>query len=237
MGFNEFLSSIFGNKSTRDMKEIKPWVEKIKAAYPEVEKLDNDALRAKTEEIKKVALAKQAKGEKLTSEEKAALRSTVKLQSYAEWLKSREPVLFEKFGDNEQAYKDYFDDNRDYFYGGDKVIYWMVDEDVKSWGIPNNDIRLLDKAIGCWERGEEVDRAKRVLTRYTLCRFATPQEWRDWYETNKDRIFFTESGGWFFMVNTRDLSVPGNDYRMRGQKIRVKITGERNEEFRKQKLP
>ena len=46
MGFNEFLSSIFGNKSTRDMKEIKPWVEKIKAAYPEVEKLDNDALRA-----------------------------------------------------------------------------------------------------------------------------------------------------------------------------------------------
>ena len=53
MGFNEFLSSIFGNKSTRDMKEIKPWVEKIKAAYPEIEKLDNDALRAKTEELKK----------------------------------------------------------------------------------------------------------------------------------------------------------------------------------------
>ena len=33
MGFNEFLSSIFGNKSTRDMKEIQPWVDKIKAAY------------------------------------------------------------------------------------------------------------------------------------------------------------------------------------------------------------
>ena len=38
MGFNEFLSSVFGNKSTRDMKEIKPWVEKIKAAYPEIGK-------------------------------------------------------------------------------------------------------------------------------------------------------------------------------------------------------
>ena len=47
MGFNEFLSSIFGNKSTRDMKEIQPWVDKIKAAYPEVAKLDNDGLRAK----------------------------------------------------------------------------------------------------------------------------------------------------------------------------------------------
>ena len=52
MGFNEFLSSIFGNKSTRDMKEIQPWVNKIKAAYPEVAKLDNDGLRAKTQELK-----------------------------------------------------------------------------------------------------------------------------------------------------------------------------------------
>ena len=31
MGFNEFLSSIFGNKATRDMKEIKPWVDKVKS--------------------------------------------------------------------------------------------------------------------------------------------------------------------------------------------------------------
>ena len=34
------------------MKEIQPWVDKIKAAYPEVAKLDNDGLRAKTEELK-----------------------------------------------------------------------------------------------------------------------------------------------------------------------------------------
>ena len=52
MGFNEFLSSLFGNKSSRDMKEIQPWVNKIKAAYPEIAKLDNDGLRAKTEELK-----------------------------------------------------------------------------------------------------------------------------------------------------------------------------------------
>jgi preprotein translocase subunit SecA len=33
------------------MKEIQPLVETIKAAYPEIAKLDNDALRAKTKEI------------------------------------------------------------------------------------------------------------------------------------------------------------------------------------------
>ncbi len=52
MGFNELIGRLFGNKHTRDMKEIEPWVEKIKAAYPDVEKLDNDALRAKTLELK-----------------------------------------------------------------------------------------------------------------------------------------------------------------------------------------
>ena len=54
MGFNlnNFLSSIFGNKATRDIKAIKPLVDKVLAAYPEIEKLDNDQLRAKTDEIK-----------------------------------------------------------------------------------------------------------------------------------------------------------------------------------------
>ncbi|MDR0745927.1 MAG: preprotein translocase subunit SecA, partial [Mediterranea sp.] len=52
MGFNEFISKLVGNKAIRDMKEIQPWVDRIKAAYPEIEKLDNDALRAKTEELR-----------------------------------------------------------------------------------------------------------------------------------------------------------------------------------------
>ncbi|MDR0658294.1 MAG: preprotein translocase subunit SecA [Mediterranea sp.] len=52
MGFNEFISKLVGNKATRDMKETQPWVDKIKAVYPEIEKLDNDALRARTEELK-----------------------------------------------------------------------------------------------------------------------------------------------------------------------------------------
>lgn len=52
MGFNEFISKIFGNKATRDMKEIQPWVNKVKAVYPEIEKLTHDELRAKTEELK-----------------------------------------------------------------------------------------------------------------------------------------------------------------------------------------
>ncbi|MBR1428084.1 MAG: preprotein translocase subunit SecA [Prevotella sp.] len=51
MGLNSFLKSLFGDKSTRDMKLIQPLVEKVKKAYPEIKALDNDQLRAKTKEI------------------------------------------------------------------------------------------------------------------------------------------------------------------------------------------
>ncbi|MBR4042468.1 MAG: preprotein translocase subunit SecA [Bacteroidaceae bacterium] len=52
MGFNDFIGKLFGNKNTRDMREIQPWVEKVKKAYVEIEKLTNDGLRAKTQELK-----------------------------------------------------------------------------------------------------------------------------------------------------------------------------------------
>ena len=51
MDINKLLSKIFGSKATRDMKEIQPWVEKIKAVTPQIQALDNDALRAKTREL------------------------------------------------------------------------------------------------------------------------------------------------------------------------------------------
>ena len=52
MGFNELIGKLFGNKNTRDMREIQPWVEKVKKAYPAIEALTNDELRAKTQELK-----------------------------------------------------------------------------------------------------------------------------------------------------------------------------------------
>ena len=53
MNFNKFLRSLFGDKSSRDMKLIQPLVEKVKAAYPEIQKLDNDQLRQRTKEIQR----------------------------------------------------------------------------------------------------------------------------------------------------------------------------------------
>ena len=51
MNFNDLLKKLFGNKSQRDLKEIQPWVDKVKAIYPTIEKLSNDELRARTQAI------------------------------------------------------------------------------------------------------------------------------------------------------------------------------------------
>ncbi len=53
MDINKFLSRLFGNKSTRDMKLIQPWVNKVKEASESIEKLSNDGLRGKTKELQK----------------------------------------------------------------------------------------------------------------------------------------------------------------------------------------
>ena len=47
-----FLTQIFGNKSQRDLKAVKPFLDAALAAYPAIKALSNDELRAKTIEFK-----------------------------------------------------------------------------------------------------------------------------------------------------------------------------------------
>lgn len=171
------------------------------------------------------ARAKKARGEKLSDEETYYLN--FKLQrpmTLEEYLKRYEKGAFELLGTDLEAYPKYYAENRDYFYGGEGMYVMTVDEDCKAWGIANNDIRLLEKAISCLEKGEEVERAKRILERYTLCTFTRAEEWRKWFDTYRDRMFFTEAGGWFFMVDG-PISIPGNDYHAR-EKVKDQMESE-----------
>ena len=160
--------------------------------------------------------AKKEKGETLTAQEAQFFNAyqpmQVSLPPFEAYLKQQvSPELFARFGTDEAAYARYYDENAPYFYGGGGGRDLVIDEDAKAWGIANNDKRLLDKAIACLETGEDSARARRVLERYTLCDFATPAEWRRWYDRHADKLFFTESGGWFFMVDG-SRHTPGNDY-------------------------
>ena len=76
MNFNKLLKSLFGDKSSRDMKLIQPLVEKVKAVSPEIEKLDNDALRQRTKTLQQ-QVQDSAKEQKARIEElKATIENT-----------------------------------------------------------------------------------------------------------------------------------------------------------------
>lgn len=112
--------------------------------------------------------------------------------------------------------------NADYFMPKPGSYGFIIDEDARSLGISNKDPRILDQAICLMEEGTNAAKGERLLKRYTLCHFETAAEWRSWFEANKSRLFFTESGGWVFMVNTRDKNVAGNDYPVESAKSPVK---------------
>ena len=63
MGFNDFLKSIFGNKSQRDLREIQPIVDQINRIYPTLAELSNDELRERVAKIKE-ALAESTADKK-----------------------------------------------------------------------------------------------------------------------------------------------------------------------------
>ena len=73
MNFTKLLTSLFGNKSTRDMKLIQPLVEKVKAVYPEIQQLDNDQLRQRSKAIQQ-QVQESAKAQK---EEIERLKGTI----------------------------------------------------------------------------------------------------------------------------------------------------------------
>ncbi|MCH5168673.1 MAG: preprotein translocase subunit SecA [Prevotellaceae bacterium] len=52
MDISKFLVKIFGDKKSRDLKAYRPMVEAVLKVYPEIQKLSNDELRARSQAIK-----------------------------------------------------------------------------------------------------------------------------------------------------------------------------------------
>jgi preprotein translocase subunit SecA len=71
--FNNFISSLFGNKSTRDIKEVTPLLNKVIEAYEKVVPLSNDQLRSLSSELKQTVKEAVREGEQeiATLKEKA----------------------------------------------------------------------------------------------------------------------------------------------------------------------
>ncbi len=76
MNFSEILKKFFGNKSERDRKLIEPLVEKVKSLQPKIARLDNDDLRARTQELRRKVKDSAKKQEEKIAELKAQIEDT-----------------------------------------------------------------------------------------------------------------------------------------------------------------
>ena len=77
MALVDIIKKVFGSKSERDMKQVKPILEKVLAAYKDIDKLSNDELRARTEDLKKKIREREEPFEKRIAEIKEHLESDI----------------------------------------------------------------------------------------------------------------------------------------------------------------
>ncbi len=77
MAISGILRKVFGSKSDRDMKLVRPFLDKVLAAYGPIDQLSNDDLRAKTEELKAKLRECEAPFEKRIDEIKAKLEEDI----------------------------------------------------------------------------------------------------------------------------------------------------------------
>lgn len=102
MALVDIIKKVFGSKSERDMKQVKPILEKVLAAYKDIDKLSNDELRARTEELKKKIREREEPFEKRIAEIKEHLESDIpvsekeKLATESDKLEKEEDEEIEK---------------------------------------------------------------------------------------------------------------------------------------------
>ncbi len=155
---------------------------------------------------------RQAKGEELSKREKMYMNMPVeaKIPTKEEYLKKKMGKYYEIFKGSTKAYQNYWTKNAPYVaYDGED---FEVDTIMQTLKLDNTKLESLNKLITMYEKGKNVELVKKALDRYTLCTFEKPEQWREWFDTNREKLFFSQSGGWKWLLNTFDPDEPTNDY-------------------------
>lgn len=155
---------------------------------------------------KKRLEAKKAAGETLSKEDEQALQYAgydQEIETWEDFIKRRMGKWADRFGTDTEAYQAFMAANMDYIYcDPDAFFTYDIDEDVQQIDISNHDVRLLEKCVEMLRAGDRPELALRVLKRYTGEDFADARQWGDWLTKNKSKLFFSETNGYRFMVNT-----------------------------------
>jgi hypothetical protein len=156
----------------------------------------------KAENARRKQLLETEKTRSLTDDEKVSAKSPERpIPTFEEYRKSEisdsfPAELVESLGYAPDKYLAYYRDNLPYL--NYKNYKFVLDEDVKALGFANNNPQMIEHCISTLEKGEDVERARRLLERYTDEQFNTAAEWRAWFEASRTDLFFSDIGGFRF---------------------------------------
>jgi hypothetical protein len=106
--------------------------------------------------------------------------------------------ITEKFIGDPNGLVKYYKDNIEFIY---KDRQFRVDSELKSLGLHSNrEVATLERLISLLKDASHAEIARRLLARYTSESFSQPEQWQLWFDENKDRIYFTDVGGYKFLV-------------------------------------
>ena len=98
MSFTDIFKKIFGTKAERDLKLLRPVLDKVLAAYTDIDRLSDDELRAKSAELKERIRERIAADESRIAEIKAELEKDIPLDE-KERLATESDKLVKKIDD------------------------------------------------------------------------------------------------------------------------------------------
>lgn len=126
----------------------------------------------------------------------AALINRIKDKSF--FSRTFSPELMEKYEGDPNGLVQYYRDDFEFIYK-DQVL--LIDKELKSLGLNSNrQIETLERLISLLEDEKHADTARLLLARYTNESFESAEQWQSWFENNKDRTFFSDTGGFKFFV-------------------------------------
>jgi len=109
------------------------------------------------------------------------------------------PELMEKYQDDADGMFGYYMENYELIYRDGNT--YRIDTELKSLGIESNrKVETLKGLIGLLRDGKKSALARKLLNRYTVESFEGPEEWEAWLTKNRDRIYFSDVGGYKFRV-------------------------------------